>query len=638
MLAQIRTIFANSWVARIGAALLAVAFGAWGIQGALFGQGGANGGADIATVQGRHVTLDAFGNAYQRQLQQSAQAMAQQTGQPADPSSLPAEAKSEIAQSVLQNLVTQAALVARAEQLGLSVPDASLRQTIFSIPQFKGPDGQFDRRTFNQVLAANNLTEARVLDLVRDEMLTRALIEPVRSGAVAPPAMVRTLFDFGAETRTVQMVSVPDASMPAPAAPDDATLRRFYDNHPQLFTVPETRHIRAVVLSPETVGRDITIPESAIRAAYDAERATVFKPERRSAEIVTVPDAGKAAALASFWRGGASWPQVEAQAAADGAFATALPDAQESEFPTAGLGHDVFAAKPGEVAGPITDAAGSVVLLVTKVTPAVGDYASEHDALRDRLAAARATSGMQDRVDRLADAIAGGGLDKIPTGLGAEAVEGTLDAAGNTPDGGPAPIPGSDALRQAIIAAAFAARQGAPPNLTPGPGHGDYALSVEEVTPAHERPFDAARDQVLRLWTADARQREANAAATAIYTAAKAAHALSPAIASGRAVDSPPAFHRGGAPSGVPPQLAAVVFGLAQGDATMVGTADGFTVGVLTAIGHPQPADDQAAYDRLKGEIVRAISDDLEISYAQSVAAAAKPQINAAAMGRAINP
>ena len=644
MLGRIRSIFAHSWVARIGAALLAVSFGAWGIQGALFGQGSGPGANQVAKVDGQPITADSYANAYQRQLQQSAASIAQSQGGAADPAALPADTRRAIADGVLRRLVTEAAIVARARAVGLGVPDATLRTAVFAIPVFKGPDGQFDRQKFNQVLAANHLTERQVLDLMRDELLSRGLIEPVRAGAVAPAILVRTLFAFGAETRTVSLVDVPFASMPAPPVPDDAELTRFYENHPALFRVPEFRHIRAVVLSPETVGRDIDVPEASIRAAYDAERATIVKPERRSAAIVTATDAKAAAAIAAFWRGGAAWSQVQQMAARDNAIAVALPNAAENEFPSAALGHAVFAAAPDAVVGPIADEAGSVVLEVTAVTPASGTFATEHDRIRDRIAASEAANGLQDRVDRLSDAIAGGGLDKIPGDLGAEAASGSLDAAGRTADGGPAPIPGSDALRRAVIAQAFAETKGAAPNLQPGPDHGYFAVVVDGVTPAHERAFADARADVLGLWTADARKREANEAATAIYTGVLRSHALGAAEAGGRAVETPAPFRRdggnagsGGAP-GVSRELATVAFGLKQGDATMVGTADGFTVALLTGIGHPRPADAPEAYDRLRQEVVQSMSDDLEISYAGWLTAHARVRIDQAAVGRVASP
>ncbi|MDT8872482.1 hypothetical protein RAA17_18360 [Komagataeibacter rhaeticus] len=83
-------------------------------------------------------------------------------------------------------------------------------------------------------------------------------------------------------------------------------------------------------------------------------------------------------------------------------------------------------------------------------------------ALHDQIAHTRAQALLADRVQKLQDAIAGGGLDSIPADLGAVAVSGDLDASGNTHEGTPAPIPGSDAVRQAVIARVFSQAKGQP--------------------------------------------------------------------------------------------------------------------------------------------------------------------------------
>lgn len=633
MLAQIRRIFAHSWIARIMAAVLAVAFGAWGIQGALTGSG--PGAGDVATVRGGAVSADAFDNAYRRALDDAAQSMAGNNG-PADPSSLPPQIRREVAQQVLRRLVTEQVLVAHARTIGLSVPDAMLREAVFAIPAFRGSDGTFDRQRFDQLLQANHLTETRLLALVRDEMLTQGLIDPVRAGVVMPAPIVRTLFDYAAEQRSVAYVQVRTADMPAPPPPDEAVLRRFQDNHPKLFTVPEYRTIRVVVLSPETVSRDIHVSEEDIKAEYAREEPRLHKPARRSVEVATVSSEAQARALLSFWQNGGNWAQVQALAEKDGGTAVALSDASEGEFPSKALGAAVFAAADGGYAGPVKEELGGfAVLRVTGATAASGDYASMHDQLRDKIAEGRASSTIADRVDRLQDAIAGGGLDRIPADLGAAAAEGTLDAQGMTKDATPAPLPGTDAMRQAIANRAFAELKGAPPELVQGPGGGWFAVEVTAIEPAHRKSFAEARADVLRAWTEDAQRHAANESATRIYTAARSTHTLDGA---GLPVQHPAPFGRNGGGADVPPALVRVAFGLKQGDAAMVGTTDGFAVGVLESVVHPTPASEQTGYDRLSEQATAALGNDLEIAYAAHLTDGATPRINEDAVRRVVGP
>ncbi len=644
MLARIRTIFAHSWVARIVAVILAASFGAWGIGGALSNLG--TGADNVARVGDISVTAPEFDRAYQHELQQAADEMARAGTTPADPTAIPAPMRREIGQDVLRRLVSQAVLVREAGRIGLVVPDAVLRQTVFDIPQFKGPNGQFDRRKFDTVLQSNGLTEQRILSLLRDELLSRGLIEPVRAGVVAPTAMARALFGYAAETRTVALVRVPAAAQKDPPTPDDAVLRRFYLNHPKLFEAPERRRIRAVVLSPETVSRDVKVPDADIRALYARERFRLERPARRSVDVVTAPTEATARAIAAFWQGGAQWKQVEALATQDGATAITVPNTAARELPSESLARAVFAATPGQVSDAAKVDAGWAVLEVTGETAGSGDYASVHDQLRTEIAEARVASGLSERVDRLQDAIAGGGLDKIPADIGAVAVAGSLDAQGRTEAGDPAPIPGSPAFRQAVITQAFAAKKGAAPNLQPGPGHGYAAVEVDEIIPARERDFDEALPDIVRLWHLDALRHEAEAKAASIYATAKANHALpGAAAAAGLPVEMPPPFRRSGSANGVPPPVVQVAFALNRGDATMVEdrptsadgkVSDGFVVAVLLDVTHPDPASDQAALGRLRAQVRQTVADDLEISTASWLTAQARPQLNADAINRVI--
>ncbi len=621
------------------AGLLAVAFGAWGIQGALFGGAGGAGADDVATVNGQSVTAVDFDSAYQRQLDETARQMARQGGQPPDASALPPPMKREIGAQVLRQLVTERAIVAHGQTLGLSVPDPVLRQAVFAIPQFQGTDGKFDRSKFNEVLAASRLTEARLLALVRDDLMSRALIEPVRASAVAPGLLVGTLFDFIAEQRTVETATVPFASIPVPPQPTPEVLHRYYTNHPAAFRTPELRKIRAVVLSPETVARDVTVPDAEVRAAYDAQKARLYKPGRRSVQVVTVSSQAQANGIAEMWRGGAQWASVEALAASDKGTAVSLADAGEREFPSASLGHAVFAAAEGSITDPTKDDAGWVVLRVIGSKAATGDYDSVKDGLREQLAEKRAAGAIQDHVDRLQDAVAGGGLDKIPADLGAVAAEGTLDAKGMTATGEPAPLPGSEAVRQALIAHAFGEAKGTPPSLLQGPGGSYYAVEVESITPPRERTFDEALPDVLSQWVHDQVRHGAETRAASVYAAANAAHALAPAAtAAGLAVAKPAPFRRGGASPGVPPQLASVAFGLKQGTATMVETPDSFVVAVVTGVTHPAAASTPEAYDRLRGEVRGAIANDLETGYASYLVRQANPKLNEAVVRRVLGP
>ena len=125
----------------------------------------------------------------------------------------------------------------------------------------------------------------------------------------------------------------------------------------------------------------------------------------------------------------------------------------------------------------------------------------------------------------------------MPGDLGLAGVAGTLDAKGNTKDGKPAPIPGPPELKAALVAAAFQAQKGDPPQLTEVQtpsvgGSAYYAVSVEDIIPPAAqavRRGQAAGDR--RTGRADQQRHAAEAKAAKLLTAVKGGQSLADAAA-----------------------------------------------------------------------------------------------------------
>ncbi|WP_428393862.1 SurA N-terminal domain-containing protein [Lichenicoccus sp.] len=621
MISYFRHLFVDSWLGRVFAGLIFVAFVAWGVSG-VFSSMGRGGPGVVATVQGEKVTADSFDSAFRQQLAAVAR---QTTG--GDVSQISQAERGQIAMQVLQGLVGRAEALREATDLGIVVPDPVLRDAVFAAPLFKGTDGKFDRTRFDRVLQAEGMTEATLLSLFRDDLKANALIESVRIGAIAPAVLVRHAFDYAAETRTLDMVRIPFASMPPPPAADDATLQRYFDNHPDTFKAPQYRRIKLVVLSPRTVARSMDVSEADERAAFKELVGTGQVPEKRSVQVITAPSQARAEALAVLWRGGAGWPQM--QAAATDSIPVKLDDAPQTTFPEPALGALAFGAKPGEVAGPAHLESGWVVLKVTKVTAATTkSFAAMRPKLHDEIAEARASDGMADRTQKLQDAVAGGsGLDQIPGDIGAVAAEGTLDAQGMTQDGLPAPLPGSEALRQAILAQAFAQKPGAPAEIKQGPKDAEFALIVEKEIPARPLAFAAVQDKVRQDVREAAIHHAANTQAAALFASARSHHGLA-ALGRTDIVQVGP-IGRGTPPPGVPAALVLQAFGLAPGKSTMLQTPGGFVVATVTGIQHPGPQSNRLAFARMQTRLDQSVADDIEASYAMALRRKMQPRINA---------
>lgn len=627
MLSFLCRVFIDSWVGRIVAGLFFFAFIGWGVGDVLMGIGTER--ADVAARVGEQTILvQTYQNALQSEMPQIAQSM-----HLSDPSQIPPATREQVAQQVLQRLVLQAEIALAADRHGLIVPDSSVRDEIFSIPAFKGRDGRFDRALFNDRLRRTGMSEGRLVDLVRQEQASRMLLQPIRDGVGVPDVMTRRLFDFEAQTRTIDLVRVPfDTQQPA-AAPTEAQVARYYANHPWEFQAPEYRHARIVVLSADTIGHQLDISDADLRAAYQAQSRTFNTPERRNVQVVTVPTQDRATALRARWVDGGNWADVQKAAGKDAA-AVELPGIRQGDVPSAELGRQIFAAPADATQGPVQSEGGWVVFRVTSITPAhSAAFDDVKQALHDQIAHTRADALVAERVQKLQDAIAGGGLDSIPADLGAVAVSGELDQNGLTHEGTPAPIPGGDAARQAIIGRIFSQPKGANPELVQGPDGVWYAVSVDGVTPAHGLDLKEAGARVAAAWQAEARRHMADQQATTFYTQAQEHGGLgqvTPAIAG--LEHSQPISPIQPAPE-IPREVAALIFRLDHpGQSVMVETDGAYVVATLTGITHPDPATRKPLYDRVRAGLLQSMGDDIEMSYGNALEGIVRPKPNNAAI------
>ncbi len=602
MLAWVRTLLEN-WVARAFFALLVVVFVFWGIS-------------NVVTLAGTKTIVAHVGDAsidvaqVQAGYQAALDAARAKGGQPDE------TARRQLAQDALADVIRQTILRNEEKRLGVSVPDDAVRQAIAAIPAFQ-TNGTFDSAKFNDVLSQNHMAPSRFVAQVKGNVGARQLLPAVLGGVAAPAPLVAQIFDFVAEQRTAEMVTVKFASQPAPQPPADAVLLRYWRNHSPDFTAPEYRTIKLVVLSPEMLATHEIVPQASIDAAFARAVATQPLVDLRSVQVIMAPDLAASSRLQAAWKGGASWASMTAMAKGFGANALELNDTQKAGIPAATLADAVFSAPVGVVNGPIAGANGMFLFRVTKARSGAANEAVLRGQITQQLQLQRAQADVAKDVDKLQDALAGQTpLDQLPGDLGLAAVQGTLDANGNTPAGTPAPLPGSDALKSAIVKAAFAAHPHDPAQLINGPAGSYFALSVDTVVPPAIEPYDQARAKVLAAWQQAEISREAEVRAAALLAAVKGGQTLDAAAsAAGLAVSMSAPLTRNTPPDGVPGELVTTMFNLKLGDVTMQQTPDGFVVAVLAKIVQPEISQDPNDAARLSDSLAQALQNDVGESF-----------------------
>ena len=605
--------------------LLAMAFIVWGVGDVVRMVGNPTW---VAKVAGQTIEGPVFQQEYQRALNQAIAKL------PPDQDAS-ASLRQTIGEQTLRSLIRQAALQQEIHRLRVAVPDSAVRQAILEMPAFRDKEGRFSRQIFEAALQNNGLTEQRFVQLMRDALSERQVVTAIASGAGAPQVEALPLFQEQFEQRSADMVEFPFDAESAPT-PTPAELQRWYQNHPFDYTSPELRRIKAIILSPQTLEKEIPITDKELQDAYAQRKQEFVTKAKRSAQVITTPDEAKAQALAAQWKGGADWAAMQAAAQKDGGSAVAMTSATQLEFPDAALAKAVFAATLNAVSAPVKGALGWYVIKVTQATPgSEKTFDQVKNELRSRLLEEKATDLMYDRANKIDNLLGNGtSFDQLPGDLGLVGVEGTMDAQGNTASGTPAPIPGPPALHDAIVAAAFKAQKGELPQLTEVQtpsvgGSAYYALTVDAIIPPAVKPYDAVKQQVEADWIAHQKRRAAEVKAARMMMALKGGRSIADVAAvAGVPVSHTPMATRETAAEDMPPALAQVLFSLRPGEPTMVATNTTIIVATPAKTDIPQVAHDPGGFRQLRSAVSASIGNDMAAIFVQALRDRANPRIN----------
>jgi len=632
MISTLRHLVVDSWLGRIIALLIFLAFVGWGVGDMVGSYNGDQ--ANIAVKIGtRQIGAQDLANAIQNEMPRVAQQMGL-----SNPSQLTPAVREQVAQGVLQRMLAQNEVLALADRNGMKVPDALVRNEIFGMSVFHGTDGQFDRKLFNSKLSQIHITERDLLAKVRDDIGARNLLEGLGNGMKVPDSVLDQLLSYNTLAHQVDLLRLDSASVAVPVAPEEAQLRRFYDLHPWLYRSAEYRHAKLVLLSADTIARTLTIPDADLKRFYEFEIQKYDVPETRSLEVLTLQDRAAAEAVLAAWKASGDYVALQKQNPA--AAAVAFPNARKADIPSPELAKAAFEAPSGVIEGPIESPAGWIVFRVTAIdAPHKTDFDHAKADIRDEVARSQAPQILGGRVASLQDAIAGSAdLEQIPTDLGAVPAQGSLDAQGLTKDGEVAPLPGSDAIRKAIIARIFSQKKGEKPSLVNGPDGSAFAVLVDEIEPGHVKPYDTVREQVGHDWLRERQMHMADERATTLMQAARKSGGLDKAVAgtTDEAQMQKDLMISRMQNGNLPSALLSQIFSTPVGKTGMMADGDALYVFTVKATRPASPESTKALRASMQSQLQDTLRTDVPVVFVHSLEGQIKPVPNMPVLQQAL--
>ena len=554
---------------------------------------------------------------YYRELQREQQALQAQTGQYIPMSQMAALGMDRM---VLNRLISIAAIDNEVNQLGISIGDENLLKEIVEIPSFQGLNGEFDRQSYEYALENVGLSEREFEADLRRESARTLVQGAMMVGTKMPTTMRDTITDYIGARRSFSWVQLRnDQTAMIALAPTDGELQAYYDANPDMFTLPETKQISYVVLSPDMLLDEVEVSQERLQSMFDNRADQYQSPERRLVERLVFGDEEAAAsAKAQLETGGTTFEAL----VEDRGLALADVDMGDMTIGALGAaGQDVFAAQVGDIVGPLSTDLGPALFRINgRLEARVTLLADVEAELRKEEAASGARRLIEQQSEDIDDLLAGGAtLEDVAAET--DMVLNTISWTAETSED----IAAYNGFREAATAVTIEDF----PAVAFLEDGSLFALRLDEVLPSRPEPLADAYTKALQGWNAAQRQKAISTEANAILARAQSSGNFD----DGLTVTTETALTRTAYIDTTPADMLNHVFEMEVGELRVVLDAESTVVLRLDEILPAGESEELTAMsDALEIQLNQSLSQALFQAFANDARARARPSIDQQAL------
>src|SRR6202011_1280221 len=604
--------------------VLIIAFGFWGIADIFKGFGQST----LATIGHTEISINEFRQLYMDKLQQ----IGRQFGRP-----LTAEQARAFGfdRQVLQQTLAEAALDEQARRLGLGQSEAETMRMIFSDPNFKGVNGNFDPARFQATIRQFGFSEQRYVADQRRVSLRRQIAGAMAAGLEPPKTLIEALSRFQNEQRSIDYVKLDAAQAGSIDPPSPETLAGYFDDHKAQFRAPEFRKIAFVAITPEDIGKWSEVSDEDAKKLFEQRRDRLGTPEQRQLSQIVFPNAEEALAARNRIASGTSFEDLAKERGLNPSDVDLGMVAKTGIIDTA-IADAAFSLPSGEVSQPVPGRFGVALVKIGKIESGVQPtYEGVASNLKKEIAVGRARASVAELRDKMEDE-RGGGASVIEAaqklGLTAVTID-AVDRSGRLPNGQlVANIPrGLD-----VVSQAFNSDVGV--DNDPISFNGGYVwYDVLGITPSRERKLDEVKDQVEARWRDDQIASRLKAkAAEMVQKLEHSANLADEAAAAGSKVETASGFRRDASLPGVPAGAITAAFRTAKDGVGQTAGAGASEWIVFRVTDVNVPPVDLASDDmkKLKETLERGLTDEQVAQYVTKLETDIGTTINQAAFAQ----
>jgi peptidyl-prolyl cis-trans isomerase D len=210
---------------------------------------------------------------------------------------LPSSLLATYVPQMVDQMITERALVYQAESQGLQVSDAELRDAIQDAAgSALFPDGKFvGKQQYAALLAQQNMTIEQFESNLRREILVSRLRNVATEGIVVTPAEIAAEYQKRNEKLKIGYVKVPTDKYRKEAEPSAKESLDFFNANKGGYQVPEKRNLALLVADQAKMEAAVTVTDADLERTYNQNKEAYRVQDRVKVRHILLKTQGKPA-------------------------------------------------------------------------------------------------------------------------------------------------------------------------------------------------------------------------------------------------------------------------------------------------------------------------------------------------------
>lgn len=182
----------------------------------------------------------------------------------------------KLKEQATDNLIRQAIILAKADELNVRVSDEELRNSILTYPAFQR-NGIFDQHVYEDTLRQNKMTPENFESMQRKVIITKKIQDLILSGVHVSDREVFDIYRMQKEKINVNYIKFSFKDYRDEVKPTQHALEAYFKEHNDEFRVPEQIQVRYLSFTAADYSTNSKVTDEDIKDYYERNKQRLSK-------------------------------------------------------------------------------------------------------------------------------------------------------------------------------------------------------------------------------------------------------------------------------------------------------------------------------------------------------------------------